>query len=223
MRMQIPATIFVPEVASPAKLKQISSYGATLNVIGQRYADALAACESFTAKSGAIPIHAFDQIETLLGQATVGLEFERDAPDLDSLLVAVGGGGLIGGIAAWYRGRIPVFGVEPEQAPTMNHALAAGMPVDAPAGGVAADSLAPKRVGQLAFPLVQKYCAGSILVSDEAILRAQEKLWRVLRVVVEPGGAAAFAALDGGLFKPPEGSTVGILLCGANTSAVKFE
>ena len=222
MRLKIPATIFVPAVASPAKLEQISSYGATLHVVGQRYADALAACETFTAQSGAMPIHAFDQLETLLGQATVGLEFEEDAPDLDSLLIAVGGGGLIGGVAAWYRGRTRVIGVEPELAPTMTHALAAGAPVDAPAGGVAADSLAPKRFGQLAFPLVRRYGAGCVLVSDQAIVAAQAKLWRVLRVVAEPGGAAALAALDSGVIRPAPGATVGILLCGANTTAVNF-
>ena len=222
MRLNIPATVFVPEIASPAKLEQIASYGATLKVVGQRYADALAACEAYTAQSGAMPIHAFDQVETLLGQATVGMEFEQDAPALDTLLIAVGGGGLIGGVAAWYRGRTRVIGVEPEQAPTMTHALAAGGPVDAPAGGVAADSLAPKKFGRLAYSLVRRYAAGSVLVSDQAIVEAQAKLWRVLRVVVEPGGAAAFAALDSGVVRPPAGATVGVLLCGANTDAVKF-
>ena len=220
MRLRIPATIFVPDVASPAKLEQIASYGATLNVVGQRYADALAACEAYTAQSGAMPIHAFDQLETLLGQATLGLELEQEAPDLDSLLIAVGGGGLIGGVAAWYRGRTRIIGVEPELAPTMTHALAAGGPVDAPAGGVAADSLAPKRFGALAFQLVRSHAARSVLVSDHAIEQAQAQLWRVLRVVVEPGGAAAFAALDSGVVRPTAGTTVGVLLCGANTSAV---
>jgi len=220
MRLRIPATIFVPDVASPAKLEQIASYGATLNVVGQRYADALAACEAYTAQSGAMPIHAFDQLETLLGQATLGLELEQEAPDLDSLLIAVGGGGLIGGVAAWYRGRTRIIGVEPELAPTMTHALAAGGPVDAPAGGVAADSLAPKRFGALAFQLVRSHAARSVLVSDQAIEQAQAQLWRVLRVVVEPGGAAAFAALDSGAVRPTAGTTVGVLLCGANTSAV---
>ncbi|MDB6084062.1 MAG: threonine dehydratase [Gammaproteobacteria bacterium] len=168
-------------------------------------------------------IHAFDQVETLLGQATVGLEFEHDAPPLDALLVAVGGGGLIAGIAAWYRGRIPIIGVEPDQAPTLTHALREGQPVDAPAGGIAADSLAPRRVGQMVFPIAQRFVAGTVLVSDDAIRNAQAALWTVLRMVVEPGGAAAFAALHSGAWKPAPGQTVGVLLCGANTTAVRFD
>jgi threonine dehydratase len=147
MRTAHPATIFVPNVASPAKLEQIRDFGAKLEIEGERYADALAAAERWAASSGALPIHAYDQVETLQGQATVGLEFEEQAPDLDALLVAVGGGGLIGGIASWYAGRIPLIGVEPEAAPTLTRALEAGKPVDSPAGGIAADSLAPKRVG----------------------------------------------------------------------------
>ena len=167
-------------------------------------------------------IHAYDQWETLEGQASVGLEFERQAPGLDALLVAVGGGGLIGGIAAWYAGRIPVVGVEPEAAPTLHRALAAGEPVDAPAGGVAADSLAPRRVGSLMFPVAQRYVAQSVLVTDDAIRDSQRALWKALRIVAEPGGAAAMAALLSGRWKAKPGQTVGVLLCGANTTAVSF-
>ena len=221
-RLGVRATIFVPGVASAAKLARIRDYGADLRIVGERYDDALLASEAFVAESGALAIHAYDQPETLLGQSSVGLELEQDAPDLDALLVAVGGGGLIGGIAAWYRGRVPLIGVEPELSPTLNHALAAGRPVDAPAGGVAADSLAPRQVGQPMFPLMQRYGAGSVLVSDAAIVRAQRTLWRVLRVVVEPGGAAAFAALQSGVWRAQAGRTVGVLLCGANTTAVDF-
>jgi threonine dehydratase len=159
-------------------------------------------------------------VETLLGQATVGREFEQDAPDLDALLVSVGGGGLIGGMAAWYRGRTPLIGVEPELAPTLTHALDAGGPVDSPAGGIAADSLAPRRVGELVFPIAQRFVAGTALVSDEALHDAQCALWRTLRIVTEPGGAAAFAALHSGVWAARPGQTVGVLLCGANTSAV---
>src|ERR1022692_2741290 len=149
MRLGRPARIFVPTVASPAKLERIRGYGAALVVTGDRYADALAASEEWAAQSGALPVHAYEQVETLLGQGTVGLEFEEQDPAVDSVLVAVGGGGLIGGIAAWYGGRTKVVGVEPELAPTLERALAAGRPVDAPAGGIAADSLAPRRVGEL--------------------------------------------------------------------------
>jgi threonine dehydratase len=222
-RLGIPAAIFVPEVATAAKLEQIRSYGAALHIVGDRYADALAASVEHAERTGAMPIHAFDQIETLLGQATVAREFEADAPPLDAVLVAVGGGGLIGGMAAWTRGNTRLVGVEPELAPTLAHALAAGEPVDAPAGGVAADSLAPRRVGSLMFPLARRFVAESVLVADAAIVDAQHALWRVLRVVAEPGGAAALAALLSGRWRAPKGSTVGVLLCGANTSAVQFK
>jgi threonine dehydratase len=222
MKRQVPATIFIGSVASPAKMEQIRSYGARLEIAGELYDDALKASERWIAESGAAPIHAYDQWETLQGQATVGLEFESQAPKLDALLVAVGGGGLIGGIASWYAGRLPVIGVEPEAAPTLTRALAAGGPVDSPAGGVAADSLAPKQVGRLMFPLAKRYVSETVLVTDDAIRDAQRTLWRVLRIVAEPGGAAALAALLSGRWKPKPGSTVGVLLCGANTTAVTF-
>jgi len=137
--------------------------------------------------------------------------------------VAVGGGGLIGGIAAWYRGRVPLVGVEPEAAPTLTHALAAGEPVDAPAGGIAADSLAPKRVGSLMFPIAQRYVEATVLVTDDAIREAQRALWKMLRIVAEPGGAAALAALTSGRWKPKAGQTIGVLVCGGNTTAVEFK
>jgi threonine dehydratase len=216
------ATIFVPTVASAAKVAQIRSYGARLEIGGERYADALAASEAFVATSGAAAIHAYDQPETLAGQATLAMELEYQAPKLDAVLVAVGGGGLVGGIAAWYRGRTPVVGVEPEAAPTLTHALAAGKPVDAPAGGIAADSLAPKRVGSLMFPIAQRFMAGTVLVPDEAIVAAQRALWTTLRIVAEPGGATAFAALASGAWKPRAGQSIGVVLCGANTTAVDF-
>jgi threonine dehydratase len=189
------ARIYVPTVSSPAKIERIRSYGADLVVGGDRYADALAASEKWAAESGALQIHAYDQEGALLGQGTVGLELEEQAPKLDTLLVAVGGGGLIGGIAAWYEKRIRLIGVEPRLAPTLSKALQAGRPVDAEAGGVAADSLAPKRVGELMFPLAQKYVEQVLLVEDDAIRAAQRALWESLRLATEPGGAAAYAAL----------------------------
>lgn len=222
MKRGHPATIFVPRVASPAKMEQIRGYGAQLEVVGERYDDALRASQQWVAQSGAAAIHAYDQWETLQGQATVGLELEEQAPDLGVLLVAVGGGGLIGGIAAWYAGRVPVIGVEPEAAPTLTRALESGAPVDSPAGGVAADSLAPKRVGALMFPIAQRHVARTVLVSDAAIRDAQRALWKTLRIVAEPGGAAALASLTSGAWTPQAGETVGVLLCGANTTAVNF-
>ena len=219
----VQATIFVPSVASPAKMEQIRGYGARLEIAGDRYNDALLASERFVEESGALPIHAYDQWETLQGQGTLALELEEQSPRLDALLVAVGGGGLIGGIAGWYAGRAPVVGVEPEEAPTLAYALKAGEPVDAPAGGVAADSLAPKRVGALMFPVAQKYLAGSVLVPDAAIRDAQKALWKTLRVVAEPGGATAMAALLSGRYPVKPGQRIGVVLCGANTTAVKFD
>jgi len=209
-------------VASPAKIARIRGYRADLVVTGERYAEALAASQSWAAQSGAMAVHAYDQVETILGQGSVGLEFEEQDPALDTLLVAVGGGGLLGGIAAWYAGRIKIVGVEPEAAPTLTRALEAGHPVDAEAGGIAADSLAPKRVGALMFPLAQSYMDHVVLVSDEAIQSAQEMLWTVLRVAAEPGGAAALAALLTRRYQPKPRERVGVLVCGGNTSAVGF-
>ena len=221
-RLGKPARIFVPRVCSPAKIERIRGYGADLVITGERYDDALVASREWAAESGALSVHAYEQRETLLGQGTTGLEFEEQDPGLDTLLVAVGGGGLIGGIAAWYAGRVRIIGVEPEKAPTLARALEAGRPVDAEAGGIAADSLAPKRVGEMMFPIAQRYVSRSCLVEDDAIAAAQRALWDVLRVVAEPGGAAAFSALLSGRYRPAAGERVGVLVCGGNTTAVKF-
>jgi threonine dehydratase len=222
MTLNVPAKIFVPTVSSPAKIDRIRSYGADLVVGGDRYADALAASEAWAAETGALQVHAFDQPETLLGQGTVGLELTDQAPRLDTLLVAVGGGGLIGGIAAWYAGTTRIIAVEPEGAPTLAEAFKAGAPVDAPAGSVAADSLAPRRVGELMFPIARAYVERVALVTDDAILRAQRTLWEALRVVAEPGGCAAFAALQSGAYAPRNGERIGVILSGGNTTAVDF-
>lgn len=223
MKRGVKARIFVPSISSPAKIARIRSYGAELEVGGERYADALAASEVYRQKSGALGVHAFDQRETLLGQGTLALELEQQKPDLDTLLVGVGGGGLIGGIASWYQGRVKVVGVEPELAPTLTQALAAGKPVDAPAGGIAADSLAPKQIGQLVFPIAQRHVAQTVLVSDEAIREAQRTLWEKLRIVAEPGAAAATAALLSRRYVPKAGERVGVVISGGNTTAVDFD
>jgi threonine dehydratase len=222
MTLKVPAKIFVPTVSSPAKIARIRSYGADLVVGGDRYADALAASETWAAESGALQVHAFDQPETLLGQGSVGLELTGQAPELDTVLVAVGGGGLVGGIAAWYAGTTRVVAVEPDGAPTLFEAFKAGRPVDAPAGSVAADSLAPRRVGELMFPIARAYVERVVLVTDAAILRAQHTLWEALRIVAEPGGCAAFAALQSRAYVPQEGERVGIVVSGGNTTAVDF-
>ncbi len=221
-KLGTPARVFVPMISSPAKIERIRRYGAELVVDGDRYADALARCDAWIAASGARSVHAYDQIETLLGQGTVGLELEAQAPGLDTLLVAVGGGGLIGGIAAWYQGRVRIVAVESDGAPSLHMAMAAGKPVDAPQGGIAADSLAPLQVGQLMFPIAQAWVDRVVLVSDDAIRKAQLALWEKLRIVAEPGGAAALAAILSKAYQPASDERVGILVCGGNTTAVDF-
>jgi threonine dehydratase len=222
MKLKVPARIYVPTVSSPAKVQRIRAYGAELVIEGDRYADALAAAEIFAAQTGALPVHAFDQDETLLGQGTLGLELEAQVKDIDTLLVAVGGGGLLAGIAAWYAGRIKIVGAEPFASPTLTRALEAGRPVDTEAGGLASDSLAPRRVGERVFPIVTRFVQSVVLVTDDAIIAAQQALWEVLRIVAEPGGAAASAALLSGAYQPQHGERVGIVISGGNTTAVDF-
>ncbi|HEX3646461.1 MAG TPA: threonine/serine dehydratase [Vicinamibacterales bacterium] len=222
MKLGLPARIFVPTVSSPAKIDRIRLYGADLTVIGERYAEALAASIEWSKTSGAMPVHAFDQVETLAGQGTLALELQQQAPELDTVLVAVGGGGLIGGIAAWYESKTRVIAVEPQGAPTLADAITAGKPVDAPTGSVAADSLAPRRVGELMFPIAQAHVERVVLVTDHAIRMAQKMLWESLRLVVEPGGCTAFAAILSGAYQPAEGERVGVVVSGANTTAVSF-
>lgn len=218
----IKAKIFLPTVSSPAKIARVRRYGADLVVAGERYADALAASEAWVKSSGSLPVHAFDQIETMLGTGTLGCELERQAPELDTVLIAVGGGGLIGGVAAWYGRRVQVIGVEPQASPTLFRAFEAGRPVDAETGGIAADSLAPRRVGDLVFPIARANVERVVLVSDDAIIAAQQALWDGARIVAEPGAAAPFAALVSGAYVPAPGERVGVVVSGANTTAVDF-
>lgn len=219
----IPARIFVPTISSPAKVQRIRDYGADLVIGGDRYGDALAASEVWIRESGALPVHAFDQRETLLGQGSVGLELAEQAAPLDTVMTAVGGGGLIGGVAAWFAGSVQVVGVEPHEAPTLTRALEAGAPVDAPAGAsIAADSLAPYRIGELVFPIAQRFIPRVLLVSNDDIRNAQQTLWNVARVVAEPGGAAAFGALLAGHYVPRDGERIAVVVSGANTTAVDF-
>jgi len=218
MKLGKPATIFVPSVASKTKVDRIRQSGAELVIAGDRYAESLEASEAWTTQSGALPIHAYEGDATLLGQGTLGLELEEQAPELDTLLVAVGGGGLIGGVAAWYQNRTKIISIEPTEAPTLQRALSAGHPVDSPAGGIAADSLAPRQVGQQMFPIAQRFVHSALLVSDEEIINAQKRLWETTRIIAEPGGATAFAALISGRYKPEKGERVGVIVCGGNTN-----
>jgi threonine dehydratase len=209
-------------VSSPAKTARIQAYGADLVVTGGAYSEALAASQEWAATSGAMPVHAYDQPETMLGAGTLAVELQEQAPGAASVLASVGGGGLLAGVTAAYAGRARVCGAEPEGAPTLTEALRAGRPVDAAVGSIAVDSLAPRRVGELTFAVITAHGTGALLVSDEDIRQAQELLWERLRVVAEPGGCAALAALVSGRFEPAPGETVAVVISGANTTAVDF-
>jgi threonine dehydratase len=221
-RRGVPAKIFVPTVSAPAKMERIRQLGADLVVTGDRYADALAAAQDFQRDSGAISVHAYDQRETIMGQGTLGLELAGQAGDLDTVLVPVGGGGLISGVAAWFAGRVRVVGVEPAGAPTLSRARAAGQPVDAPAGSVAADALAPRQVGELVFPITQAYVDDVLLVQDASILAAQQALWQAFRIAAEPAASVGIAALLAGVYKPAPGEHVAVVISGANMSPAQL-
>ncbi len=213
----VPANIFVPEVTGQTKIDRIKSYGADIHIGGALYADALAACNAFQTDTGALSVHAYDQPSTLAGQGTLAREWQQQTEGLDTIFIAVGGGGLIGGAAAWFQGDTRIIGVEPETACALKSALAAGHPVDVEVSGVAADSLGARSVGDLMFPYAQKYVADVITVSDDEIRAAQSQIWDRLRLIVEPGGGAALAALTSGRYQPEKDERIGVLLCGANT------
>jgi len=217
-RLGVPAKIFVPTVSAPAKVERIRQLGADLVVGGDRYADALAAAQRWTAESGALSVHAFDQHETLLGQGSLGLELAEQVTDLDTVLVPVGGGGLIAGMAAYFAGTIRLVGVEPDDAPTLTYARAAGQPTDAPAGGIAADALAPRRIGDLTFPIIESLVSDVVLVDEESIRHAQHTLWQALRLVAEPAAAVGVAALITGAYRPEPGERLAVVISGANTT-----
>jgi threonine dehydratase len=216
------AEIFIPAVTPANKVERLRQYGAALQLTGNNYAEALAASRERAAQTGAVAIHAYDDERVLAGQGTLGMELEEQVRGLDSVLIAVGGGGLIGGVAAWYQQRVRVISVEPEHAPTLHNALAAGSVVDVEVGGVAADSLGARRAGELMFPIAQKFIQQALLVTDDQILEAQNVLWQELRLIAEPGGATAFAALLSGVYKPHPGERVGVVLCGANADLARF-
>jgi threonine dehydratase len=222
-RRRVPAKIFVPTVSAPAKIERIRRLGADLEVTGERYADALAAAQDWERDSGAMSVHAYDQRETILGQGTLGLELAGQDTDVDTVLVPVGGGGLIAGVASWFAGTVRVIGVEPLGAPTLTRARAEGRPADAPAGSVAADALAPRRVGELVFPITQRYVEDVVLVDDASILTAQRALWQGLRVAAEPAASVGMAALLAGAYKPAPGEQVAVVISGANMAPSQLE
>jgi len=221
-QLGVKARIFVPEISSPAKVAVIRSHGAEVVIGGARYADAQAACDLHVAGTGALRVHPFDADTTIAGQGTVGLEWEQDSPPLDTVLVAVGGGGLISGIASWWKDRVKVVGVEPKGSRALHAALEAGGPVDVEVDSVAADSLGARNTGDLVYAICREAVDHVALVEDAAIREAQVLLWRDWRIATEPGGAAALAALVSGAYRPRSGERVGVLLCGANVELLRL-
>src|ERR1700734_1474258 len=220
-KLGIRARVFVPEIATPAKIAKIKAYGAEAIIGGGSYAEAQERCDQYVAESGALLVHPYDAVETIAGQGTLALEWEEDLErlglrKLDTVLIAVGGGGLIAGAAAWFAGRVKVVGVEPEGSRALHAALEANAPVDVSVKSIAADSLGAKRVGELNFKIARRFVSGVVLVADSAIARAQRRLWTDVSVIAEPGGAAAFAAIASGAYRPEQDERVGILVCGAN-------
>ena len=217
----VPATVFVPETAPPAKLRRLQEYGALVEVRGQEYADAFEAAVEHVDRTGAVLCHAYDQPEICAGAGTLGLELleQLDAlgREVDTVLVAVGGGGLMAGVATAVAGRARVVGVEPSSAPTLDRALAAGRPVDVAVSGVAADSLGARRLGSIAWEVVSRQGVGGVLVDDDAILAARRATWDRYRVVLEAGAAVPVAALLSGTYRPGPDERVAVVLCGANT------
>jgi threonine dehydratase len=216
------AEIFVPVITPQNKIERLRQYGAAINITGNNYSEALAASRERAAQTAAVSIHAYDDSRVLAGQGTLGMELEEQARGLDSVLIAVGGGGLIGGVASWYHDRVRVISVEPERAPTLHRALAAGKVVEVETSGAAADSLGARCAGELMFPIAQKFVAQALLVTDEQIVEAQRLLWQKFRLIVEPGGATALAALLSGIYKPHAGERVGVVLCGSNAELATF-
>jgi threonine dehydratase len=216
------ASIFVPRIASPAKIARIRAENANLQIGGERYADALLASREHARATGALEVHAYDAIETLLATASLAAELEEQVAALDTIIAAVGGGGLLGGVATWYGGRARVIGVEPEKAPTLARALAAGAPVDVEVDGIAADSLGARRIGEHVFPIAARYVERVALVEDEHIRHAQQTLWDRVRIVAEPGGASPLAALIARRYEPRAGERIGVVVSGGNTTAVDF-
>ena len=220
-KLGVRAHIFVPEIATPAKIAKIKAYGAEAIIGGGSYAEAQERCDQYVAESGALLVHPYDAVETIAGQGTLALEWEEDLErlglrKLDTVLIAVGGGGLIAGAAAWFAGRVKVVGVEPDGSRALHAALEANAPVDVSVKSIAADSLGAKRVGELNFKIARRFVSSVVLVTDSAIAQAQRRLWADVSVIAEPGGAAAFAAIASGAYRPEQDERVGVLVCGAN-------
>jgi threonine dehydratase len=217
------AEIYVPAATPKIKLDRLERYGAQVVAVGAHYAEALTASVIRAEETGALAIHAYDQAEVLQGQGTLGRELQRQIPQVETVFVAVGGGGLIGGVAAWFRGDVRVIGVEPHGCPTLARALEKGAPVDVDVGGFASDSLGAKRAGTLVFPIAQQFVERVVLVGDDEIRAAQRLLWDELRILAEPGGATALAGLLSGQCPVRAGERVGVIVCGGNTDPARFQ
>jgi threonine dehydratase len=213
----LPAEVFVPTASSPVKVARLRSYGVRVVVGGDYYADAYLASAERAQETGALVVHAYEGTSTVAGQGTLARELGEQRPDVDTVLVAVGGGGLVAGIASWYAGRARVVSVEPERIPTLAAALDSGGPVDVDVSGVAADSLGARRLGTTAYRAVVAAGVVPVLVSDDAILDARQRLWDEVRIAAETGGATALAALTTGAYRPAPGERVAIVVCGGNT------
>ena len=226
-KLGIRARVFVPEIATPAKIAKIKAYGAEAIIGGGSYAEAQQRCDQYVAESGALLIHPYDAVETIAGQGTAALEWEEDIErlglgKLDTVLIAVGGGGLIAGAAAWFAGRVKVVGVEPDGSRALAAALEADAPVDVEVKSIAANSLGAKRVGELNFDIARRFVSEVVLVADRAIAEAQRQLWAEVSIIAEPGGAAAFAAIANGAYRPERDERVGVLVCGSNADLATF-
>nr|WP_231973583.1 threonine/serine dehydratase [Variovorax sp. HW608] len=214
--LRVHCEVFLPDVSSEAKRSRLRALGAQVVVGGDAYADALAACLERQRASGALLTHAYDQPEVVAGAGTLGLEIERQGGVPDSVLVSVGGGGLIGGLAAWFGARARVVALEPERAPTLFKAREAGQPVDVEVGGIAADALGARRIGSISWGITQRHVPEALLLTDEAIRAAQLWLWKELKLAVEPAAALPLAALQSGAYAPQDGEKVCLIVCGAN-------
>ena len=218
-----PAEIYVPSTSPAAKVDRIRANGATVHVVDGYYAQAFAACEERAWETGAAFMHPYDQPAVVAGQGTLARELAGQAPMLDTVIVAVGGGGLIGGIAAWYASDARIVGVEPDSCPTLTAALEAGQPVDAPVGGMAADALGAGRAGVIGLQIAQRHVDRMILVDDDAIARARRLLWDETKVLPEPGAAAPLAALLTGAYVPEPDERVGLVICGGNADPASLD
>ena len=217
------ATVFVPETAPPVKIERIREYGADVQQVGSEYAEASEAAIEYANVRGALLSHAYDQLEVAAGAGTLAEELLEDGPSIDTIVVAVGGGGLYAGIAAAAAGRARVVTVEPQTCPTLHTALNVGHPVDVSVSGVAADSLGARRIGEIAFNIASRVPPTSVLVEEDAIVSARRQLWREYRIPAEHGAAAAYAALSSGVYQPTPDERVAVVVCGANTDVRTLE